>query len=200
MKQGFWGNYELGEFFEIDEHEMWIRRWDNAARLGLAARVIARIAEFEPIRDRDRFLPFLYANAPVMRWHGHGESVTFDFDGVIADDNAERLFRQNGLDAFQNFESANGDTSIAPGPLCDLFRKLGNFRQLEDEREEKAPAYRRVLKTAIVTARSVPAHKRVVTTLRNWNITVDETHFLGGLNKRRMLAALRPCIYAIAAL
>ena len=59
-----------------------------------------------------------------------------------------------------------------------LFKKLGNLRALEDEREEQDRNYRRFLKTAIVTARSAPAHKRVINTLRSWNITVDETHFL----------------------
>lgn len=121
--------------------------------------------------------------------------VAFDFDGVIGDDSAEKVFQQEGMEAFYESESAKSDTAIAPGPLGDLFRKLGNLRQLEDEREEQDPGYRRFLKTAIVTARSAPAHRRVITTLRDWNITVDETHFLGGVDKGRILKTLRPHIF-----
>lgn len=121
--------------------------------------------------------------------------VAFDFDGVIADDSAEKVFQKEGIEAFYQSETEKSDTAIAPGPLADLFRKLGNFRHLEDEREEKDRNYRRFLKTAIVTARSAPAHRRVVTTLRNWNITVDETHFLGGMSKGRILSTLRPHIF-----
>jgi len=121
--------------------------------------------------------------------------VAFDFDGVIADDSAEQVFQKEGIDAFYNSETAKAETAIAPGPLGDLFRKLGNLRTLEDEREEHDRSYRRFLKTAIVTARSAPAHRRVVNTLRSWNITVDETHFLGGMDKGRVLETLRPHIF-----
>ena len=121
--------------------------------------------------------------------------IAFDFDGVIADDSAEKIYQTEGLEAFHRQEAREGNEAIPPGPLTDLFRKLGNLRKLEDEREEADPAYRRFLKTAIVTARSAPAHKRVITTLREWNITVDETHFLGGMDKGRILKTWRPHIF-----
>ncbi len=121
--------------------------------------------------------------------------VAFDFDGVIADDSAEQVFQQEGMKAFYTSETEKAKTAIAPGPLGDLFKKLGNLRTLEDEREEQDRNYRRFLKTAIVTARSAPAHKRVINTLRSWNITVDETHFLGGMDKGRILETLRPHIF-----
>ena len=121
--------------------------------------------------------------------------VAFDFDGVIADDSAEQVFQKEGMEAFYNSETAKAQTAIAPGPLGDLFRKLGNLRTLEDEREEQDHNYHRFLKTAIVTARSAPAHRRVINTLRSWNITVDETHFLGGMDKGRILETLRPHIF-----
>lgn len=121
--------------------------------------------------------------------------VAFDFDGVIADDSAEQIFQQEGIDAFYASETEKAQTAIAQGPLGDLFRKLGNLRTLEDELEEKDRNYRRFLKTAIVTARSAPAHKRVIHTLRSWNISVDETHFLGGMDKGRILETLRPHIF-----
>ena len=121
--------------------------------------------------------------------------IAFDFDGVIADDSAEKVYKAKGMQAFYDSEVANAQKAISPGPLGDLFRKLGNLRALEDELEEKDPNYRHYLKTAIVTARSAPAHRRVVSTLRSWNITVDETHFLGGMDKGRILETLRPHIF-----
>ncbi len=121
--------------------------------------------------------------------------VAFDFDGVIADDSAEQVYQRDGIEAFHEQEAREGDRAIAPGPLTDLFRKLGDLRKLEDAREEADPHYRRFLRTAIITARSAPAHKRVVTMLRKWNISVDETHFLGGMDKGRILQTWRPHIF-----
>ena len=44
------------------------------------------------------------------------------------------------------------------------------------------------IRTALVTARSAPAHERAIRTLMNWNIEVDEAMFLGGLGQRRIFA------------
>lgn len=76
MKEGFWGNYETGIWFQIDEHERWLRREGNAAKLGVPENIIA---EFPHYADRDTLLPFVWHHAPVMRWRCHGESVTFEF-------------------------------------------------------------------------------------------------------------------------
>jgi 5'-nucleotidase len=48
------------------------------------------------------------------------------------------------------------------------------------------------IRTALVTARSAPAHERAVNTLMNWNIAVDEAMFLGGLDKGAFLKAFEP--------
>lgn len=77
MIEGFWGNYQTGKYFLIDEHEHWIRRGNNAELLGVSAEVIAQFGDYPTRMD---LLPFLFHNAPVMRWRGHGESVTFEFD------------------------------------------------------------------------------------------------------------------------
>lgn len=121
--------------------------------------------------------------------------VAFDFDGVIADDSAEKIYQENGIDEFYRSETENAELAISTGPLGDLFLKLGRLRSLEDERAEKTAGYRRFLKTAIITARSAPAHRRVIHSLRAWNISVDEVHFLGGMDKGRVLETLRPHIF-----
>ena len=76
MKEGFWGNYETGIWFQIDEHEKWLRRGDNAAKLGVPANIIAEFPRFD---NREVLLPFVWRHAPVMRWRCHGVSVTFEF-------------------------------------------------------------------------------------------------------------------------
>lgn len=121
--------------------------------------------------------------------------IAFDFDGVIADDSSEKIFQQEGLEKFRENEVNNASSPIPPGPLADLFRKLGSLRTLEDELEEKDRIYKRFLKTFIVTARSAPAHRRVVNTLREWNISADEIHFLGGMDKGRVMGTLKPHIF-----
>ena len=77
MKEGFWGNYETGEWFRIDEHERWLRAPGNAVKLGVPEETVAAFAQYQ---TRDELLPFVYRHAPVMRWRGHGTSVTFEFD------------------------------------------------------------------------------------------------------------------------
>lgn len=125
----------------------------------------------------------------------YGLRVAFDFDGVLADDSAEVVNARDGLSAFHASEKANGAIPMPPGPIAGFFRNLGRLRELEDEREKSDSKYRRYLRTAIVTARSAPAHRRVATTLRGWNIVVDEAFFLGGVDKGRVLEILRPHIF-----
>jgi len=121
--------------------------------------------------------------------------VAFDFDGVLADDSAEQVFQHDGIDGFWKSESSQAGVPLGPGPLADLFAKLSRLHTMEEERKSADPKYHRFLRTAIVTARSGPAQWRLATTLRNWNITVDQTFTLGGMNKSRILKQLRPHIY-----
>lgn len=79
MKSGFWGNYRTGEIFQIDEHEQWVRRGENAIRLGIPVEAAARFGEFAERKDRERFLCFLFDRAPVMRFRGHGSLVCCEF-------------------------------------------------------------------------------------------------------------------------
>ncbi len=121
--------------------------------------------------------------------------VAFDFDGVIADDEAESVFKQGDLDAFHAYERDRVDVPHNQGPLANLFRKLALMRSLEDEQIADNPGYERIVRIAIVTARSAPAHERVVTTLKSWGVNVDETFFLGGMTKDRVLSVLQPHIF-----
>jgi 5'-nucleotidase len=110
--------------------------------------------------------------------------IAFDGDAVLFSDEAERVFRGEGLDAFQRHEHTKADTPLMPGPFEPLLRALHALRlQAEDGVR---------IRTALVTARSAPAHERAVRTLMAWDVEVDEAMFLGGLEKGPFLRAFEP--------
>lgn len=121
--------------------------------------------------------------------------IAFDFDGVLADDESEAVFKANGLEKFQEYEQENQHRVHNPGPLADLFRKLSALQALEEAELSKNSDYDRVLRTAIITARSAPTHERVITTLESWGVSPNETFFLGGMDKSRILDIFRPHLF-----
>lgn len=124
----------------------------------------------------------------------HELRIAFDFDGVIADDDSEKIYQEQGLQAFHKHEAAT-KKPLDPGPLADLLIKISNLQRLEMERMKDDPMYRRKLKISIVTARNAPAHERVVNTLKSWGVEVTEAFFLGGISKDRVLEIMRPHIF-----
>jgi len=122
--------------------------------------------------------------------------IAFDFDGVLADDASEKIYKESkSLDVFHKHELQRGQTPHDPGPLKDLFTKIGFFQKLEAKREVDNPGYKPALRIAIVTARNVPANERVVTTLQSWGFNATELFLMGGVEKKRVLEALRPHIF-----
>ena len=114
--------------------------------------------------------------------------IAFDGDGVLFSDEAERVYQREGLDAFQAHESLHADKPLPPG----LFKPL--LEALQGLRAGGSASPMRV-RTALVTARSAPAHERAIRTLMDWNIGVDEAMFLGGLDKSAFLREFEPDFY-----
>jgi len=121
--------------------------------------------------------------------------IAFDFDGVIADDEAETVYKKGELSAFHQHEKTHSHIPHKPGPLADLFKKLSFMQKLEDKAQEEDKNYQRILRTSIITARNAPAHERVITTLESWGVSANETFFLGGMEKDRILAVLKPHMF-----
>jgi 5'-nucleotidase len=122
--------------------------------------------------------------------------VAFDFDGVIADDQAEKVFKESGvLELFHEHEQTHIEETHNPGPLADFFRKLSFFQQLESKKELEIKDYKKIVKTAIVTARNAPSHERAIKTLQDWGVTVDEMFLLGGIEKSRILEIIKPHLF-----
>jgi 5'-nucleotidase len=122
--------------------------------------------------------------------------LAFDFDGVIADDEAEKVYKESGsLKQYHDSEVAKSWTPLNPGPLKDMLQKISYFQKLERKKQKDDPSYKRLLQTSIVTARNAPAHERMINTLKSWDIFVDNAFFMGGIEKRRVLEIMRPHLF-----
>jgi 5'-nucleotidase len=136
----------------------------------------------------------LAAGVPAARVYPHSKRasdahpnevrIAFDGDAVLFSDEAERVFQRDGLDAFQTHERDHSATPLSAGPFKPLLEAL--------HRLQREPAQRMRIRTALVTARSAPAHERAIRTLMDWRIEVDEAMFLGGLAKGQFLAEFEP--------
>ena len=116
--------------------------------------------------------------------HPHEVRIAFDGDAVLFSDEAERVFQAEGLDAFQRHESEHATQPLPDGPFKPLLAAL--------HRLQKDTQSQMHIRTALVTARSAPAHERAIRTLMDWNIGVDEAMFLGGLSKGEFLREFEP--------
>jgi 5'-nucleotidase len=112
--------------------------------------------------------------------------IAFDGDAVLFDDEAERVFQRDGLSAFQSHEARLARRPLPPGPFKPLLEAL----HVLQHRARDGKGMR--VRTALVTARSAPAHERAIRTLMDWNIGVDEAMFLGGLDKGQFLSEFEP--------
>ena len=116
--------------------------------------------------------------------HPHEVRIAFDGDAVLFSDEAERVYQRAGLDAFQAHEHERAATPLAAGPFKPLLEAL--------QRLQNEPAQSMRIRTALVTARSAPAHERAIRTLMDWHIEIDEAMFLGGLAKGEFLREFEP--------
>ena len=136
----------------------------------------------------------LAAGVPAARVYPHsarastahpGEvRIAFDGDAVLFSDESERVYQDAGLAAFHAHETARASTPLASGPFKPLLEAL--------QRLQREPAGVMRVRTALVTARSAPAHERAIRTLMDWHIEVDEAMFLGGLPKGAFLREFEP--------
>lgn len=126
-------------------------------------------------------------SAPASAEHPHEVRIAFDGDAVLFSDEAERVYRANGLDAFQAHERERAAQPLPDGPFKPFLQALHRLRQL--------PAADGRIRTALVTARCAPAHERAIRTLMDWNVDIDEALFLGGLPKGAFLKEFQPDLF-----
>lgn len=111
--------------------------------------------------------------------------IAFDGDAVIFSEQSEAIYKTKGLQAFLDHEKTNAEKVLPDGPFAKLLRTLSTIKE----------KYPQMLRIAIVAARDYPAHKRVILTLRQWNVDVDAAFFLGGVEKKAVLKAFNAHIF-----
>lgn len=136
-------------------------------RSALESGVAAATLMPSPIREYDADAPLKFA---------------FDGDAVLFSDEAEQVYKSQGLEAFTVSEKASAKNPLNGGPFKAFLAALQSL-------QAEFPIDQSPIRTALVTARSAPAHERVIRTLRSWNIRLDESLFLGGLDKGDFLRA-----------
>jgi 5'-nucleotidase len=114
--------------------------------------------------------------------------IAFDGDAVLFSDEAERVFRERGLEAFREAERTSARQALSGGPFRNFLNALHRIQRA-------FPAEDSPIRTALVTARDAPAHERVIRTLRAWDIRIDEALFLGGMEKTAFLRAFGADIF-----
>ena len=123
-------------------------------------------------------------SARASEAHPNEVRIAFDGDAVLFSDEAERVYQAQGLQAFQQHETERATQPLLAGPFKPLLAALHRLQQAG------TPTMR--IRTALVTARSAPAHERAIRTLMDWNIEIDEAMFLGGLAKGEFLREFEP--------
>jgi 5'-nucleotidase len=134
-----------------------------------------------------------YAAATILPGSATGREsgqlrIAFDGDAVIFSDEAERIYQEHGLKRFSDSERQAANHPLSGGPFKGVLEALHKI-------QSAFPIDNNPIRTALVTARSAPAHKRVVLTLREWGIRIDEALFLGGRSKGEFLKAFGADIF-----
>lgn len=122
-------------------------------------------------------------------------TVAFDFDGVLADDESERINKEEGLPKFQEHEVERKLEALGQGLLAPLLADLNKIQAIEEERLVEDEKYKARLRIALVTARNAPAHERAIHSMRDWGVRVNDAFFLGGIEKAKVLRVMRPHIF-----
>lgn len=114
--------------------------------------------------------------------------IAFDGDAVLFSDESERIYQEHGLEAFIEHEKINALKPLPEGPFAKLLKTISYLQR-------KLPNDKVPIRTALVTARNAPAHERVIRTLREWGVRIDEAFFLGGVEKSEVLKAFGAHIF-----
>lgn len=114
--------------------------------------------------------------------------IAFDGDAVLFSDDSERIFQEQGLEAFVENEKQMAKQMLPEGPFAKFLKTISDL-------QKQFPQAASPIRTALVTARNAPAHERVIRTLRAWDVRIDEAFFLGGIPKKAVLKAFHPHIF-----
>lgn len=114
--------------------------------------------------------------------------IAFDGDAVLFTDDSEKIFQEQGLEAFEKNEIINAKNPLSEGPFAKFLKTISDL-------QKEFPVEQAPIRTALVTSRGAPSHQRVIRTLRAWNVRIDEAFFLGGVSKKEVLEAFGANIF-----
>jgi 5'-nucleotidase len=175
-RMAFTGGEALSDYIEAFQVDLFLSKDEEDVQNITDSGVAAAALIYDPPQD---FIP----EKSTVR-------IAFDADAVIFSDESEHIYKTQGLEAFHKNEKDNKLTPLKEGPYARLLKTLSHIQHRMNTGVELSP-----LRLAIVTARSSPAHLRVIQTLRDWNVYVDEAFFLGGMPKDKVLKAFKAHIF-----
>jgi 5'-nucleotidase len=175
-RSAFTGGESLHDYIEAFEIDLFLSKEENDVQKVIDSGSAAAALIYDPPKD---FVP----ETSTVR-------IAFDADAVIFSDESEQRYKKEGIDAFHEFESANSNTPLKEGPYAKLLLTLSKIQNKMNTGVELSP-----LRLAIVTARNSPSHMRVINTLREWHVYIDEAFFLGGMSKDKILKAFKAHIF-----
>lgn len=117
-----------------------------------------------------------------------GIRIAFDGDAVLFSDESEVIYKKQGLDSFKENEALRANDPMKEGPFAKFLKIIADLQSTLGEKQT-------FIRTALVTARNAPSHERVIKTLREWNVRIDEMFFLGGVSKTPILKAFGAQIF-----
>lgn len=167
------GGAALAPYLAAFHVDLFLSASEDDVQVANAAGVAAGLIYGKPARPAARLDPI---------------RIAFDADAVLFSGESERIYQEQGLEAFLSHEKDNANKPLPEGPFAKLLRTLSNLQQ--DRSFAKPP-----IRLALITARNMPAHERVIRTLLAWNVRIDEAFFLGGVEKTAILEAFRPDIF-----
>jgi 5'-nucleotidase len=159
--------YKVDLFISANEDDV-----QDAINAGHAAARIYKFKKYTPdtVEDKKRI------------------KIAFDGDAVLFSDESEKIYKEHGLTAFLSHEKNNALKPLPEGPFAPLLKSISKVQ--DGFAENECP-----IRTALITARNSPAHERVVLTLSEWGVRIDEVHFLGGVSKHEILEAFKADIF-----
>ncbi|MBL7709149.1 MAG: 5'-nucleotidase [Chitinophagaceae bacterium] len=175
-RSAFTGGENLNDYMDAFDVDLFLSKDDDEVQRVIDAGLCSAALIYEPPLD---FKP----ETSTVR-------IAFDADAVLFSDESELIYKNQGLAAFHENEKANVSKALKEGPHAKLLKMLSSIQKKMDSGVELSP-----LRLAIVTARNSPSHMRVINTLREWDVYVDEAFFLGGISKDKVLKAFKAHIF-----
>lgn len=176
-RSAFTGGEPLSPYIEAFQVDLFLSKNEEDVQKVIDSKSAAAAIIYEPPTD-------FKSESTTVR-------IAFDADAVLFSDESEQIYKEKGMEEFHKNESENEDIPLNEGPHGKLLKILSKIQSKMDNTSiELTP-----LRLAIVTARNSPSHMRVIKTLRNWDVYVDEAFFLGGIAKDKVLKAFNAHIF-----